>query len=493
MGKGKLGALLAGLALTATLGMAQVTVVGTNTYPTDVNNVQAAVMVPGATVFLKGIFNFGDPDDPGACGQAVLSAPGVTLRGCPGATIRGGYFPLTTVAVPGGTGPATAKNLTIRDIRFEGWGGYAIYHTEVQAEDNVTRIEGNTLVNTRWPADDPPCLGIHYCTGGGKAFIRKNRIIGASLFAISAHDLTLHKDDWLIIEGNRIEDAHLDPLVVETFNPAEGDPDHGPVIIRNNRIGISADTPNPFVWGISLGTFYFGCALNNAQVEGNVITGRVCDGIVMFPYGHDMKIVNNDLSGATAFECQIVGEGRRNLISGNRLGPVETTGEYGNPISWGIGLLGLDWSEWYPQGVGPDPDPVSKNVLIGNDFRRTGLAGWAVDGACQITSMGCVLLLSAVDMGWNEYWPGAEVTGNLIMEFGKFPAGTGGPAKQVLEYPIYAHDNWIFGQPIPWAPPLAAASPRSSLTVKTAGQAYAEGLAKKRAFIEKAKKGTERK
>jgi hypothetical protein len=211
----------------------------------------------------------------------------------------------------------------------------------------------------------------------------------------------------------------------------------------------------------------------------------------MLPYGHDMKIVNNDLSGATAFECQIVGEGRRNLISGNRLGPVETTGEYGNPISWGIGLLGLDWSSWYPPGVGPDPDPVTKNVLLGNDYRRTGLAGWAVDGAGQITSTGCVLLLSAVDMGWNEYWPGCEVTGNLILEFGKFPAGTGGPAKQVLEYPIYAHDNWIFGQgPGAFATLVANSAP--GLSLRSAGPARGKALAEKRAFIERIKKGTER-
>jgi hypothetical protein len=473
MRKGRVLAILAGLALTSTLGMAQVTVFGTNTFPTDVNNVQAAVLVPGSKVYLSGTFNFGD------AGQVVLSAPGVTLQGVSaGATIRGGYYPLATVPVPVVSPVSTAKNLTIRNIRFEGWGGYAIYHMGVEAEDNVVRIEGNTFVNTRWPEDDPPVYGIHYCTGGGKAVIRKNRLVGISLFAISTHDLTLHHDDFLIIEENRIEDAHLDPLVVEVYSPAAGTPDHGPVAVRNNRILISSDTPNPYIWGISLGTGYFGCAISNTLVEGNVITGRVCDGILAFPYGHNRKIVNNDLSGMTAFEGQIYAEGRRDLISGNKLGPVDTTGEYGNSFSFGIGLLALDWSPYYP-GADPEPEPVTRNAVMFNDYRRTGLKGWAIDAGGNFTSMGCILLLSGVDMGWSEWWPGCEVTGNLIWELGRFPAGMGGPGRQVLEYPAYAHDNFIFGQSAGGDMRLAAAAQGAGLTSRGVGMTHRTILARK--------------
>jgi hypothetical protein len=477
MKKGKWLAILTGLSLTAIVGMAQVTVVGTNTYPNDVNNIQAAVLVPGAKVYLSGIFNFGDT------GQVVLSAPGVKLKGVPsGATIRGGFFPLTSTPVPDGTAPVTAKNLTICNIRFEGWSGYAIYHYGVEAEDNVTRIEGNTFVNTRWPEDDPPTYGIHYCTGGGKAIIRKNRLVGISLFAISTHDLTLHDTDFLIVEGNGIEDAHLDPLVVETFNPASGTPEHGPVTVRNNRIQISSDTPNPYVWGISLGTGYFGCAINNTLVEGNVITGRVCDGIVALPYGHNRKIINNDLSRATAFECQIYADGRRDFISRNKLGPVETTGEYGNPLSWGIGLLALDYSGWFP---GAGPEPVTKNVLLANDYRRTGLKGWALDPGGNFVSMGCVLLLSGVDLGWFDWWPGCEVTNNVVWEIGRFPAGTGGPGSQVLEYPIYAHDNFIFGLEAGGNAGLHAVAPSIGLKAREAAAAFRRILIQKRAAIGK--------
>jgi hypothetical protein len=490
MGKGRWLAILAGIALAATSGLAaQVTIYGTNTFPSDVNNVQSAVLVPGAKVYLSGVFNFGDPDQPGQFGQVVLTAPGVTLQGVlTGATIRGGFCPLTTVPVPvvEPAPTATAKNLTIRNIRFEGWRGHAIYHRGVQDEDNITRIEGNTFVNTRWPADDS--YGIHYCTGGGKAFIRKNRIVGASLFAISTHDLALHKDDWLIIEGNRIEDAHLDPLVVEVHNPVEGDIESGPVIVKNNRIQISSDTPIPYIWGISLGTFYFGCAINNAVVEGNVITGHVGDGIVMAMYGHGRKVLNNDLSGMTAAECQIWDMGRRDVISGNKLGPVETTGEYGNPLSFGIGLIASDWPDWYPPGLGSDPEPVTKNLLMFNDYRKTGLKGWTLDAAGNIASMGCVLLLSFVDMGWLDWWPGCEVTGNLIWEIGKFPPGQGGPNRQVLEYPIHAHDNKILGQTPGAFSLLASPGLVSGRASKASGTSTMAGMAEKLERISKIKK-----
>jgi len=348
----------------------------------------------------------------------------------------------------------------------------------VQDEENFTLIEGNTFVNTRWPEDDPQTLGIHYCTGGGKAIIRRNRVIGASLFSISAHDLVLHKDDFLLIEGNVIEDAHLDPLVVEVFGPAGGNPDHGPVIVRNNTVRISSDTPNPYVWGISLGTGWFGCAINNAIVEGNVITGRVCDGIVALPYGHGRKIVNNDLSGMTAFEAQIYTQGRRDLISGNKLGPVETSRELGNFFSTGIALIAMDCSFYYPGAV-PDPEPVTKNVLLANDYRKTGLEGWAFDATGDFASMGCVLLLSGVDAGWNDWWPGAEVTGNVIWETGRFPAKGAALGPQVLEYPIYAHDNFIFDQGAGGHWRLAAAGRGNGVMSRGAGMTHRAILGRK--------------
>lgn len=479
MGKTWGGGIVLGLALASAAAAAQVTIVGTNSFPNDVNNVQAAVMTPNARVRLSGQFNFG------TTGQVVFSVPGVTLEGAAGgATIKGGFFPLTTVPMPDGSAPSGAKNLMIRNLRFEGWQGYAIYHRGVQAEDNVTRIEGNTFINTRWPeADDS--YGIHYCSGSGKAIIRGNRLVGISLFAISTHDLTLHPNDRVIIEANQIEDAHLDPVVVEVHNPLAGDVDNGPVIIRNNRIQISSDTPNPYVWGISLGTFYFNCALNNAVVEGNVITGRVCDGIFAFPYGRDRKIMNNDLSGMTSFEGQITAQGRKDLIAGNKLGPVDTTGVLGNSVSWGIGLIGLDWSAWYPPGLGPDPDPVKGSFLLGNDFRLTGLEGWAVDAAKNITSIGCVLLLSGVDLGWCDWWPGCEVTDNLVCEVGRFPAGTGGPARQVLEYPIYAHDNRIAGLASGGYSRSEAGISGLDRTIGRTGPKFAEGIARKRALAAK--------
>jgi len=60
--------------LLATAGLAQVTVVGTNSYPADVNNVQAAVG-PQATVYLSGTFDFG------TAGSVLVNVPNVPLEG----------------------------------------------------------------------------------------------------------------------------------------------------------------------------------------------------------------------------------------------------------------------------------------------------------------------------------------------------------------------------------------------------------------------------
>ena len=485
MTRRKMLAVLCGLVTIATLGMAQVTVVGTGTFPTDVNNVQAAVLVPGATVHLKGTFDFGNPDDPEARGQVVLSAPGVALVGYPGATIRGGYFTLTTLAVPGGA--ATAKNLAIRNIRFEGWGGFAICHLGVQDEDNVTRIEGNTFVNSRWPATDG--CGIEYGAGGGRAIIRKNTIVGISMLAISVHGLTLHKDDFLIIEGNEIVDAHYDPVAVDLWDPNEGDPDNGPVIIRNNRIGISSDMINPFIWPIDLG-YWYGSGVSNVLVEGNVLSGTVCDGIVAWSYGHGRKIVNNDLSRLTTIESHIMTSGRRDLIAGNKLGPVDQSLVYGNAFATGIVLYAQNAVPWgFP---GPEPEAVTGNTVMFNDFRLTGLPGWTLGGTYGLATMGCVLLLSCVDMPFGiGYWPGCEVTGNLIMELGRFPAGTGGSGAQVLEFPIYAHDNTIFGRG--WGAPAApSANPGMGQALRSAAAARTRALENKRIAIDKLKIGLRR-
>ncbi len=161
----------------------QVTLIGANNPAIDLAAVQAAVSIPNRTVYLNGTFDFGDT------GSVLIYVPNITLKGvATGATIRRGSPPLRT---NDGTLPSGAKNVTIRNIHFEGWLGWAIYHMGVAAEDNFTLIEGNTFNNTRWPDGTSDVMGVLYCTGGGSAEIKDNTFINLSYLAVSTHDLTL--------------------------------------------------------------------------------------------------------------------------------------------------------------------------------------------------------------------------------------------------------------------------------------------------------------
>ncbi len=254
--------------------------------------------------------------------------------------------------------------------------------------------------------------------------------------------------------------------------------DNGPVIIRNNKISIT-DPINWAVFGINLGGWW-GQGVSNAVVEGNTITGWTATVVWSGPYGHHRRIINNDLSGAMAWQGAIDEAGRDGLIAGNTFGPTD--------IEFATNMFGAPWAANAITIIAQDPNqplPVTGNVIMGNDFRLTGLSGWGYNAAGDLLTPGCVLLLSLVDMGWYAPWPGAEVTNNLVIEIGRFPRGTGGPKRQVLEFPVYAHDNRIVGHAGHGCDysQLEAANPGIGRKIMEAGAKFMQLQQKKQAFV----------
>ncbi len=477
MGKKQFFGLVFVSLLLAAAGWAdQVTLYGANNPAIDLPAVQAAVNVPDRTVYLDGTFNFGET------GRVFIYVPNITLEGVStGATIKGGYLPISTWK---GVLPSGAKNVTIRNIHFEGWLGWAIYHMGVTAEDNFTLIEGNTFTNTR-PLPPPPLtpysVGIHYCTGAGSAEIKDNTFININYLAVSTHDLTLHPEDHLLIEGNKIIDCHYDAIGVDLWDRNLVDSDNGPVIVRNNEISLT-DPLDWAVFGINLGCWW-AQGISNAVVEGNTITGWAATAIASGFYGHNRRIINNDLSGVITWQGSINAMGSDGLISGNIFGPTDiefVTNMFGAP--WMATAITLVSQNPVWLGV-PDTLPVTGNVITDNDFRLTELSGWGYDAAGNLVTPGCVLLLSTVDIGMNDPWPGAEVTNNLVKETGRFPRGTGGPKQQVLEFPVYAHHNRIVGHSAKEYAQLEASNPGIGRKIKEAGAKFKEMQQKKQAFI----------
>lgn len=432
--------------LLATAGFAQIHVWGTNNPATDLPAVQAAVSNPYTTVYLHGTFNFGDD------GSVFLSVPGITIQGVQGATIVGGTNPLWTLH-PGEYPPdqtSGAKNLTIRNLRMEGWKGFAIYVIGVYAEDNFTLIENNTLIGTQdWSTNW--VYGIHYCHSFGSAVIRNNLIRNVTWLAISTDGLLLHKNDSYRICRNRIEECHQDAISVGISDPFGLDPylpvNEGPVIIEDNYIQISAEEMWPrWVWGIDLGGDMW-LGTSNALVTRNTIVASnpANDGIFVPWYGHDRKIIGNNLSRLPSWSTQIADYGgQHDLISGNILGPIDfkTAQDMGDPYeATGVSLFS---AQFYP-GVYPDTGSTTNNIVIANDYRRTGRPGWKFDADGNLLDSGCVILASSVDL-YGPDAPGYDVTKNAILEAGMFPRGTGGAKNQVLEVPPHAYGNFILGQ-----------------------------------------------
>ena len=216
-------------------------------------------------------------------------------------------------------------------------------------------------------------------------------------------------------------------------------PDSGsnpPVKIIGNRI----DVDGPDAAGIVIGTSAHG--LNNALVRGNKITGNAgFSGILKEPYGHNNRIINNDLRGLTSYGPQLWLMGSRdNLFLNNKLGKVEPIPGGGFVAAFQNAATLVSTINWHEFDGLDTPDPVNYgNRFIHNDYSQTGVAGWSEDP----DSYGAVLLLDFLQKFDPAGNPVEEpfVMKNYIAEK-KFPAGTD-VCDQVLD--LNPGSNYIAG------------------------------------------------
>ncbi len=417
-----------------------ITIDGTNTYPYDVEAVQAALDNPSYdTVILNGTFNFGDLAI-GEEGGVQITRPNVTLTGP--ATILGGAKQIVhpwiwwwRYAVEVAADGAKVENLT-----FVGQYDAAILVHFAGTGSGHVEISGNSITGT-WAG----IAGVVEETNGDVSIDIRNNAISESVFGIIA-DSNLPFTYAMDIRSNRIEDIWVDGVRVFSvsatldiidnefanaiweavwigswFTGGATDPEFGdnpPVRIIGNTIDIA-----DYGTGIMVGTSAHG--INNVLVKNNVLSGLAgYSAIMKQPYGHDNRFIGNDLSEVTSLGPQIflVG-GRDNLFFNNKLGKTEPW-----DIDWLEGAIVEETAailsataNWHLNDLGT-PDPVnSGNMFIANDFRATGLPGW--DDA-HPDDAGSVLLLDFIQTYSADLSVAYEdpfTTENIVIELGKFP------------------------------------------------------------------------
>jgi len=213
------------------------------------------------------------------------------------------------------------------------------------------------------------------------------------------------------------------------------DQDNPPVLVTGNCIDMHIeDGPSDYSVGISIGNST-GAFTSNTLVAGNTLTGTLATGLIIGPYGEKNVLAGNRLSALTTWDAQIAAMGGKNcLIKGNVLGPANS-GMHPD----GVALLLT--SDRIFSGA-PMPGPTEKNIIMGNDYRLTGLPGWS-DGL-EGDDFGCIAIYSMADL-LEDAEMGTEVRYNFIKETTKFPAGTS-PREQIFKWTEsgLVHDNTIW-------------------------------------------------
>jgi hypothetical protein len=445
----------------------EVVVIGTNTYPADVNTVQNAVD-NFDIVTLSGTFNFGQAvwgvDDNGTptgttAGMLVFSRPNVLLKAdeITGAKIIGGgapsfldpwTWPVIYIIAPG----VTVRGLVMQDSVDTG-----VFITSAfgaQTTGNTIILEKNTIT-----APWAPVYSLY--RGGWPLIVRENKLSGTGgiwdvwtvltfnqdgepIRATSRLDIL---DNTITADGSGEGNPYADGIAVYGWPvpppewipdvPPDADPadwgDNAPVTITGNTISID----NEWWDGICPGRSNAG--LNHSLVANNTIRGKGCAGIEKYGYGHDNRIMGNDLSELVAGgpACsQIAVMAPDTTVANNILGNVGPGG-----------VAMFIWSanhHPYPDPLNtPMPLPLERSIIMDNDYRHSNCPGWS-------QGLGCILVASETDLqGWTG--AGTEVRYNIIKETGKFPRGTGGPKDQIFELKVgpspLVHDNRIVGLP----------------------------------------------
>jgi len=443
----------------------------------DVYNVQNAVDNYD-TVFLSGEFHFGDVVSydygpewgywlyPGDFSSGVMiTRPGVTLTSAPGSRAKiysGGavtddYSWVYSVCVK-------APGVTIRGLEFIDFPTMAIHIRGTdETSSNPVVIEDNIMHTNRWEgyvyaSGQAPITSWNY--GSWPMVITKN-VISGYFGGLSLRGLGMTGTSSIDVTNNQItrdlrpisddsEDAWIKQLTHDVvgiwgwtmnslapeFNP---DGDNGPIMVADNTIEVHLfsyrDLGNENM-AITVARSHMGTS--HCTIINNAIKGEAGWGVMTFPFGTDIQIIGNDLSGLTTAYAQIELNKPDTMVANNVFGPCE-------PDSYAaVLLLSVNWHP--PGGVmtdilTPDPFPLENCMITGNDYRRTGL------------SEASIVLASESDMHtWVDSGDkGFEVMNNLIKETGKFPVGTGGPEKHVyimiLSTPPFVHDNRIVGLP----------------------------------------------
>ena len=489
---------------------AVLTVYPTGIHPADVQNVQAAVdtVDPGGTVILKPTdaagnpltFNFGGTAV-GNGGVVRLLRPGITVTGdgwdealdepmtkivggggrheasptlvaqatvfavqAPGVTIRqikmNATFAFTGVFITSALQPASGEPVLVEQnsISVLNYAVIAVYAAAfpVTIRDNV--LKGLLPVSAQWagltlapistfPFDEPVPPTDEQGSTIRFPLVIANNVITKTPNPMSALTATVLLWGWgnaysqspdPDVGARRLRATASSPWVYQHF-PG----DNGPVAFIGNHI--VADLPGDFHIMVGLGASAQG--LNHALIKGNTISGVADIVIERFPYGHDIRIEDNDLSGAQAY-LPVSISGPDTAVANNVFGlvlplPPESATPDGIPQP-AVALLSKHWAP----GVAPVPHAVENCVIARNDYRRTGLRA------------GSLLVASQEELQWPFYptgpGTGTEVKNNVIFESGGFLAGTGGARNQILLLAgllnpatglPYVHDNRVVGLP----------------------------------------------
>ncbi len=489
---------------------AVLTVYPTGIYPADVQNVQAAVdtVDPGGTVILKPTdatgnplaFNFGGTAI-GNGGAVKLLRPGITVTGdgwdealdepmtkivggggrhqasptllaqatvflvqAPGVTIRQikmtTTFAFTGVFITSALQPASSEPVVVEqnDISVLNYAVIGVYAAAFPITIRDNELKGLLPVSAQWagltlapistfPFDEPVPPTDDQGSAVRFPLVIANNVITKTPNPASVLNFTVLLWGWgnaysqnpdPDVGARRLRATPSSPWVYQHF-PG----DNGPVAFAGNHI--VANLPGVFNTVVGLGGGSQG--LNHTLMMGNTISGDSTLVIERFPYGHDIRIEENDLSGARAYE-QVSIDGADTTVANNVFGPVLPL-----PPAWAmpdgipqpaVALLSINY---YP-GVVPVPHAVENCVIAKNDYRQTGL------------KTGSLLVASQEELQWPFYatgvGTGTEVKNNLIFESGGFLSGTGGAKKQILLLAgllnpatglPYVHDNRVVGLP----------------------------------------------
>ena len=419
---------------------AQTTVTGTGNPAVDVPAVQNAVDLFD-TVYLEGNFDFGT--------QFVqVSRPDVTLTAqtLGDATITGVLWdqrddgdpwkdnPYEGLIHVEGDGVTVPTGFTMTNLIFEcsalEFRSNAVSIYNIEDPTNVTTIENNIIRNINFQAGGLHTAWVHgkihiknnefsgwraiftFPMGGGTAGelleIGNNAITGFTWAAllqvhymeVDVHDNTITGGALGITSNNwSVDQISVDPPYYPRDPMAEP-----ATTIRNNFFDC-------YVLAVWLGEGG-AASINHRVTENTIIGSAMWGGIWMTPFCMYNTIVNNDLSDFTCTFEQLSIPGVGHKVADNILGS-SADSVYPPVLIYSIN----------EDGGFAVPHDTYGIVVMKNDYRNAEVPGWN-------TGLGCIML--GENFNPNPAFPLRKVRDCFIFEEGRFPKGTGGASKQIL-------------------------------------------------------------